>query len=89
MIVKYNLRKNSHIQFISKIIKIITESTLFFTVNDILKIINNKYNISCFYGLIRNIIKNELKFSYKKIKYTNHINETTLKDKTNIFCRDF
>ena len=88
LVIKYNLRKNIHIQFISKVIEIIIETQPFSTVNDLLKIINT-YNIPCSYGLIRNIMTNELKLSYKKIKYANYSNELLLKEKTDIFCTEF
>jgi hypothetical protein len=44
LIIKYNLRKNIHIQFISKVIEIIIETQPFSTVNDLLKIINTLSN---------------------------------------------
>ena len=48
---KYNRNKN--IEFISHIIKIIIENHPLSNINDILKIIKEKYKISCSYGLIR------------------------------------
>ena len=88
---KYNLtkNKNKNIELISHIIKIIIETYPLSTINDIVKIMKEKYKIPWSYGLVRIIIIKELKFSYKKIKYANYCNENTLKDKTNTFCSQF
>ena len=86
---KYNFNKNKNIHFISNVIKIIFEIYPLSTINDIVKIMKEKYKIPCSYRLIRIIMIKDLNFSYKKIKYANYCNENTLKDKTNTFCGEF
>ena len=55
---KYNLtkNKNKNIELISHIIKIIIETYPLSTINDIVKIMKEKYKIPCSYGLVRIII---------------------------------
>ena len=84
-------RKTKIIILTPLIIDIVTISLKlnpFFTVKDIQMHINNTCNITCSYGLVRNIMK-QMNLSYKKPKFINCPNKDNIKLKTEIFINKF
>ena len=84
-----NKNKNNQNQFISDITKLILEMNPYFIINEILKIITEKHNIPCSYGLLRYILLKDLNFSYKKIKYTHYTDENLINKKRKEFIDEF
>lgn len=83
--VKIENDKNPNKQNIIKVIKEVLIYNPLFTIKEIQKFLNFEYS----YDLIRNIMKNELKMTFKKTKWQQYTNLEKLKEQTNNFCSEF
>ena len=70
-------------------INFISKTNHSFSIRDIQQHLKCKLGITCSYELIRCVIKNKMKFSYKKTKYAYYIDQNILKQKTDAFKTQF
>ena len=69
-------------------VEIISMNNISFTIEEIKKFLEEK-KVFCSYNLIRCVLRNHMKFSFKKNKYANQLNEERLKNQTEVFQSNF